>query len=32
LLVGIYDGSEDEKWGNLIDSFEIVLKGESDEI
>jgi len=32
LLVGIYDGSEDEMWGNLIDSFEIDLKGESDEI
>lgn len=25
VIVGIYDGSEDELWGNMIDSMEISL-------
>lgn len=31
MLVGIYDGTEDEGlWGNMIDSFEIDLTKEED--
>lgn len=28
MLVGIYDGSEDEMWGNVIDHFEVNLTTE----
>lgn len=32
MLVGIYDGSDDEcMWGNLIESFEVNLKESDDE-
>ena len=31
ILVGIYDGSEDEMWGELITSFEMQLNQGSEE-